>query len=200
MAHPAAVDVGQRPCHLVRVQLHQHVRHPLRGLAVHLGQPVHRVGDKLQDQIQVNLLLLVRAVKAVLQSHDVGVVQHAHDLQLAVLEPLILQHLLDRDGVARLHASRLENHSKGTVADDFHRLVRFTRSGRVVRDAGGDGVAALVRVPVYVDSLVHLLPGALLAPVAKLHRLHVLRRLIGHRPWPRACLIDLRRSAPLARV
>ena len=29
-------------------------------------------------------------------------------------------------------------------------------SGRVVRDAGGDGVAALVRVPVYVDSLVHL--------------------------------------------
>lgn len=37
----------------------------------------------------------------------------------------------------------------------------------------------------------HLLPGALLAPVAKLHRLHVLRRLIGHRPWPRACLIDL---------
>mmetsp|Transcript_12686 Transcript_12686/g.54479 ORF Transcript_12686/g.54479 Transcript_12686/m.54479 type:complete len:328 (-) Transcript_12686:173-1156(-) len=179
---PAAVDVGQRPGHLVRVELHQHVRHPLRGLRVHLAQPVHGVRHKLEHEVQVHLLLLVRAVEAVLQADNVRVVQDAHDLQLAVLETLILQHLLDRDDVARLHARRLEHHAEGAIPDNLDSLVGFARRVGVARNTGGDGVAALVRVSVYVDSLVNLLPGALLAPVAKFHSLHVLRRLIRHRP------------------
>ena len=83
-------------------------------------------------------------------------VQDAHDLQLAVLENAILQHLLDRDDVARLHARRLEHHAEGAIPDNLDSLVGFARRVGVARDTGGDGVAALVRVSVYVDSLVNL--------------------------------------------
>eukprot|EP00982_Pelagococcus_subviridis_P008403 30837-Pelagococcus_subviridis.AAC.18 len=90
VTHAAAVNVRQRSSHLIRVQLHVQPGHALRRLYVLLGQPVHRVRYVLQHEVQVHLLLLVRAVVAVLQRDDVGVVQDFHDLQLAVFKPLVL--------------------------------------------------------------------------------------------------------------
>lgn len=45
--------------------------------------------------MQEGLILLCGGVEALLQLDDVGVIDHLHDLQLTVLEPLVLQHLFD---------------------------------------------------------------------------------------------------------
>lgn len=61
-----------------------------------------------------------------LQGHDVRVVlfrQHAHHLQLPVLEALVLEHLLDGHDLAGLDHDRLEHDAERTVADDVLRVV-----------------------------------------------------------------------------
>jgi hypothetical protein len=83
------------PAHLVGVQLDEDDGHALVVLGVGLADAVDGVRHVLQHQVQVRLVLLRVAVEVVLELDDVGVVQQLHDLQLAVLEALVLQHLLD---------------------------------------------------------------------------------------------------------
>jgi hypothetical protein len=95
VANANPVDGTQGPAHLVGVQLYKDIGHALVVLGVVLADPVDRVWHKLQDEVQVRLLLLRVRVKAVLELDNVRVVNHLHYLQLSVLEPLVLQHLLD---------------------------------------------------------------------------------------------------------
>ena len=54
--------------------------------AVMARYSVHRLGDKLQQQIQVDLLLVRLREEKVLQQDNVAVIQLAHNLQLPILE------------------------------------------------------------------------------------------------------------------
>eukprot|EP00955_Chlamydomonas_euryale_P117854 366501-Chlamydomonas_euryale.AAC.35 len=104
MADVDLVDAQQGAEHLVCVQLDEDVGDALVVLGVVLGDAVHGVRHVLQDQVQVRLVLLSRRVEAMLQPDNVGMVQDLHDLQLAILEALVLQHLLDRDLRSFQHA------------------------------------------------------------------------------------------------
>ena len=69
---------------------------------------------------QVDLVLLLpRGVEEVHELDDVAVLEAPHDLQLAVLEALVLQHLLDRHHLPSLHQLRLVHHAEAAVADDL---------------------------------------------------------------------------------
>mmetsp|Transcript_5510 Transcript_5510/g.12451 ORF Transcript_5510/g.12451 Transcript_5510/m.12451 type:complete len:308 (+) Transcript_5510:1098-2021(+) len=86
------------------------------------GYRVYRLGDVLEDEVQVEfLLLLALTVKAVLQRDYVRMPvadQLPHDLQLPILEPLVLQYLLDGHYLPRLDDARLEDHAERSVAYD----------------------------------------------------------------------------------
>ena len=126
------VQARQGAARLVDVQLHEQGRHPLPPLRVVLGHAVDRLRDELEDQVQVDLVARRRRVEAVAQADDVRVPDHLHHRQLAVLEAAVLEHLLDRDRLARLEAGGLEDDAKGAVADD-------ARGGEGEGRAGGGG-------------------------------------------------------------
>ena len=65
--------------------------------------------------------LVAIRVKESLQINYIRVGNEAHDLELTVLEPLVLQDLLDRDfAVAGLvEQPGLEDDAEGAIADDF---------------------------------------------------------------------------------
>lgn len=118
-----------------RAHLDADERRQLAHLGVRAGHLVHRVGDELQHQVQVHLVaalpLVAVLVEVVLQRDDVGVSQRLHDLQLPVLEPLVLQYLLDRHRLARLHDARLKHHAEAAVANHAvgHQLQRVRLAG-----------------------------------------------------------------------
>ena len=88
-------------------------------------------------------------IEAVLQPNDVGMRildELPHDLQLAILEPLVLQDLLDGHDLPRLHYGRLEDDAERPVADDALGGVRYgllpgvsRRSAGTDRRGGGTG-------------------------------------------------------------
>ena len=82
-------------------------------------------------------------------------IHHLHDLQLAVLEPLVLQDFFDRDRITRLQLRGLEHHPERPVPHHANRLVRDL--GRVgIRHPRRHRVPGFVRVPVYAQRFVHL--------------------------------------------
>ena len=96
--------------YLVDVELDEQGGNALPVLGVVLPDAVHRLGHVLQHQMQVHLVLLCGGVEAVTQPHHIRVAHHAHDLQLPVLEPLVLQHLLDGD-LQRAHGAESAQHA-----------------------------------------------------------------------------------------
>eukprot|EP00754_Rhynchopus_humris_P013920 Rhum_TRINITY_DN14356_c14_g1::Rhum_TRINITY_DN14356_c14_g1_i1::g.84606::m.84606 len=119
-----AMDVVEGPAELVHEELDEDERHKLLVLGEVPGEAVHCVRHVLQDQVQVQLLrLLAVGVEAVLHVDDVAVGQEAHDLELAVLVPLVLQHLLDGHHLARLHNLGEEHDTEGAMADHALRAV-----------------------------------------------------------------------------
>ena len=68
----------------------------------------------------VHYLLLSTGVEKVEQADNVAVVQPAHDLQLPVLEPLVLKHLLDGDHLPGLAELGLVHHTKTTVSNNLN--------------------------------------------------------------------------------
>lgn len=92
------VDVCQGSQELVHVQLDLEHWDNLLELGVVPKGAVDGFGDKLEHKVEVDLVLLVAVrVEECLEVDNVGVGYQAHDLQLAVLESLVLQHLFDRN-------------------------------------------------------------------------------------------------------
>jgi len=90
---------------------------------VALRDLVYRLRDELEHEVEVQLVaLLPVGVEEAFELANVGVLQQLHNLELAVLEAPVLQHLLDRDDLARLLHRRLEHHPKRPVVHDPLRL------------------------------------------------------------------------------
>ena len=124
VADALRVDVGDRAQQLVRVQLHQQVRHHLLHLQVLLHHSVGRVWDEVHDNVEVDLFGLVTvSVERLAHLDAVGVVEHLEDLKLSVLVALVLEDLLDGHRFARLRNRRFEHHAERTISDDFLRVV-----------------------------------------------------------------------------
>ena len=124
VADSLRVDVRNRAQKLVRVELDEKVGDHLFHFQVLLHHAIGRVGNKVHDNIEVDLLGLVAvSVERLAHLDAVRVVQHLQDLQLTVLVPFVLEHLLDRHRFACLRNRGLEDHTKGTVADDFLRII-----------------------------------------------------------------------------
>mmetsp|Transcript_32307 Transcript_32307/g.57155 ORF Transcript_32307/g.57155 Transcript_32307/m.57155 type:complete len:276 (-) Transcript_32307:12-839(-) len=105
--------------HVVRVELHEEVRHKLPRLGVMFHDVVNRFGTVLHHNIEIIFARLVaRHMKSVLQLHNVWVLQLLHDLKLTVLEAGILQHLLDSHQVASLDDSSLVHDAKCATSQD----------------------------------------------------------------------------------
>lgn len=100
----AAVNVSEGAADLIRVQLHVHKGHSLIHAIVVLGNTIHSLGHVLQNQVQIKLIFIGSGKEAVLQSYNVGVVQQAHDLQLSVLVPFVLENLFDGHSLTSLDA------------------------------------------------------------------------------------------------
>ena len=79
---------------------------------------VDSLRNELQYEVEVNLVLLLpRGVEEVHQLDDVAVLESPHDLQLAVLESLVLQDLLDGHHLAGLAQLGLVHDAEAAVAD-----------------------------------------------------------------------------------
>ena len=91
----------------------------LFSLSILPGDAVYSFWDKFQDKVEVEFVraALAIAVKAVLQLHDIGVLQPPHNLQLPVLKPPILQHLFDRHHLASLLHNCLEHDPERPIPD-----------------------------------------------------------------------------------
>mmetsp|Transcript_27146 Transcript_27146/g.68916 ORF Transcript_27146/g.68916 Transcript_27146/m.68916 type:complete len:393 (+) Transcript_27146:146-1324(+) len=128
VADADSVNVPTRSAHLVRVELYEDLWHRRLHLIVVLHHPVHRVGAVLHDDVEVGLARLVtRGVEGVLQLHHVGVPELLHDLKLAILVALVLEHLLDGHRLASLHNLRLVDDAEGAAAQDTLGVVREGR-------------------------------------------------------------------------
>ena len=91
MANALGVYVGQASKQLVHIQPDEGPRNRLLALGILTSHFVHGLGDELQDEVQVDLvLLLARRVEEVHELDYVAVLQASHDLQLTVFKPLVL--------------------------------------------------------------------------------------------------------------
>mmetsp|Transcript_95961 Transcript_95961/g.271634 ORF Transcript_95961/g.271634 Transcript_95961/m.271634 type:complete len:201 (+) Transcript_95961:1085-1687(+) len=138
------MDVSARAAHLVRVQLHQDLRHGLLHLVVVLHHAVHRVRAVLHHDVEVGLARLVpRSVKCVLELDDIGVPQLLHDLELAVLVAFVLENLFDRYRLAGFDDLRLVHDPERAAAQDALGIVGEGRLFRGVRAGAVGRLAAL---------------------------------------------------------
>jgi hypothetical protein len=140
VANAEGVDVGERAEDLVHIQLDIEHGDGLLELGVVPRGTVDRFGHEFEQQVEKDLVLFLAVrVEEVFERYDVGVVDKAHNLQLAVLEALVLQHLFDgHRWVRALEQLRLEHDAKGPIANDFVASVRDVFLGRLARAAGGD--------------------------------------------------------------
>ena len=124
VADALGVDVGDGAEELVGVELDEDGRHHLLHLEVLLHDAVDGLGDVVHDHVQVHFVRLLATCQEVLAHLDaVGVVQHFQNLQFSVLVALVLEHLLDGHGLARLSDRGLEHHAEGALTDDLLRVV-----------------------------------------------------------------------------
>eukprot|EP00355_Strombidium_rassoulzadegani_P008311 CAMPEP_0168618554 /NCGR_PEP_ID=MMETSP0449_2-20121227/6133_1 /TAXON_ID=1082188 /ORGANISM="Strombidium rassoulzadegani, Strain ras09" /LENGTH=162 /DNA_ID=CAMNT_0008659435 /DNA_START=443 /DNA_END=932 /DNA_ORIENTATION=- len=97
VADAHGVDVGDGSEELVGVELHEDLGHVLLLLHVVLHDLVEGLWDVLHHHVQVDLVGRVALrVEEVLHLDAEGVSQDLEDLELSVLVPLVLVHLLDR--------------------------------------------------------------------------------------------------------
>jgi hypothetical protein len=82
-----------------------------------LDHAVYRLWNVFHDDVEVKLIRLISSrVECVSQVDDVRVLTHVlHNLQLSVLVPPILKHLLNRNGLARLCDSCLVDDTERAI-------------------------------------------------------------------------------------
>lgn len=119
MTDTQGVNISQRSQQLINVQLDVYCGNGCFDLGVVLGNSVNGLWHKLQDEVEIDFIgLVARGVEAVLELTYVGVIDHAHDLQFAVLVALVLEDLLDGDGLAGFTDGSLKDDAEGAISDD----------------------------------------------------------------------------------
>ena len=108
MADTKRVNVCQSSESLVRIEFNKNHGNWLFHLVVVLQNAEHGLGNVLHDNVQIDLVIFVAlSVKCMFQSDHIRVIKLTHDLELAILVPLVLVHLFDRNWRIHLDASRL---------------------------------------------------------------------------------------------
>lgn len=123
MANAHSVDVGNGAHHLVGVEFDEQFGHVLLFLVEVAHDAVNGLGHEVHHDVQVHLVALARGEEVVLHFYHVRVVQFLHDLQLAVLEALVLEHFLDRHDFARLLHLGLVHNAERPVSHDLLSIV-----------------------------------------------------------------------------
>lgn len=118
MADAEGVNVAERAEQLVCVQFDTEDRKNHLSLGVGSGYSVDGVRNVFQHEVQIALVAPLCEIERVSELYNIGMVEHAHDLQLAVLEPLVLQHLLDRHHLPCSLDCSLEDDAKATSPND----------------------------------------------------------------------------------
>lgn len=120
-----AVEEGESSAELEQEHPSVRQRHVLSLLREHFGEAAERVGNKFENQVEVQLVRLVPArVEAVLKRIDVWVGNFAQDGELSRLESLILKNLLYGYILSRFDDLGKVNNTKGTMSDDAFCVVR----------------------------------------------------------------------------
>ena len=124
MANTQSVDVRQSSKSLVSVQFHEDDRDLLLQFVVVFQDSEHRLGHVIHDDVQIDFVWLVSlGVEGMLESDHVGVIKLLHDLQLSVLIPFILVHLLDGHRFVVLIDSSLEHNTERSISYDTVSIV-----------------------------------------------------------------------------
>lgn len=127
MTNAFSVDVGDGSEELVGVKFDNEVGDHLFHFEILFHDFVDGVGDVVHDDVQVDLVGFVAVGIKVLPHFDaVRVVKQFQDLQLSVLVPLVLEHLLYSHHFRRLRNRRLKHHSERPIPNDLLRIVRQT--------------------------------------------------------------------------
>jgi hypothetical protein len=107
------VNVGQRPEHLISIQLDEELGYALLHLHVVSHDSVHGFRDVIHNYVEVDLILLVSSsVEGMLHCDNVWMEELLHNLKLSVFIALVLVDLLDGDCFASFSDSGLVYHSK----------------------------------------------------------------------------------------
>lgn len=82
------------------------------------------VRDVVHYHVQIHLVWLVAiSIKALPHLHAIRMVKHLEDGELSVLVPLVLEDLLDGNGLASFGDGGLEDDSERSITDDFFCVV-----------------------------------------------------------------------------
>ena len=93
-------------------------------LEVVFHHSVGRVLNIIHDDIKVNFVrLLTISVKALAHLDAIWMVQHLKNLKFTIFVSLILEDLLNSNSLTSLSNCGLEYDTKGTIADDFLRII-----------------------------------------------------------------------------
>lgn len=121
MANAQGVDVRQCPGQLVEVQLHQQHGQGLLALVVLPGYAVHRLGDELQDQVEVQLVRLYGGEGMAGSTHGVYETSNRNGqfklpLFRVLLSPVIKnKRSADPEGLPGVDAFSAKNTTKQTI-------------------------------------------------------------------------------------
>lgn len=131
VADALRVYVCERAEQLVDVELDLEDRHGGFHLVEVAGCAVNSLGDKLENEVEIDFILAFAiGIVESLELDNVGVSHYPHDLQFSVLEALVLQHSLDGSVLPAGRQLGLEDDTERAIADDFAlsilHLFRFT--------------------------------------------------------------------------
>lgn len=108
---------------MIHVELDLEHWHGLLEFGVVATRAIYSFGDIFEHKVEVHFIFLVTiGIKVCFQIDDVWMGNKAHDLQFSVLEPLVLQDLLDGNivtGFCFRDELCLEDDTEGAVSDDF---------------------------------------------------------------------------------
>lgn len=103
--------------YLVSIQLHIYQWYPLVHLIIMFDDTVNSFRDIFKYQIEIKFILFSCREEAVLQGHNIWMVEKAHGLQLSVLIPLVLENLFYSNCFTILQTFCLDYH-KGLTSND----------------------------------------------------------------------------------
>lgn len=117
MANAQGVDVRQCPGQLVEVQLHQQHGQGLLALVVLPGYAVNRLGDELQDQVEVQLVRLYGGEEMAGSAHGVYETSNRNGrfklpLFRVLLSPVIKKRGADPEDLPGVDAFSAKKHNK----------------------------------------------------------------------------------------
>jgi len=127
MAYAYCMDIGNRPQHLVWVELHNEAWNDLLHFEVLLHHFVDCIGDKVHHNVQIYLIWFVTvSVEVLPHLYTVRMVQHFQNLQFSILIPLVLEDLLYCHCFSSFSYNSFKDNPKGAISNDLLSIISKT--------------------------------------------------------------------------